>query len=253
MKKKISIVGLVLLLIFSFSGCGRKAADRPVYDKEAMTANVERIVETFQEMSEEDFAVFEDMPDVQLTLTMVTAGLPVEGEDFLSMIEAWKAGVNECGEIKEIKDYKFEELKSGASVTLDTEFENRDGEIVVNFDEKMNMESMTVNAHYSIGEILKKAGLNTILGMGTVFVVLIFISFIIYLFRYIPVLEEKFSRKSKTAAPVKTSAPVVEEVEEAEDDEELVAVIAAAIAAAEGTSTDGFVVRSIKRRKTNRW
>ena len=27
----------------------------------------------------------------------------------------------------------------------------------------------------------------------------------------------------------------------------------AAIAAAEGTSTDGFVVRSIKRRKSNRW
>ena len=39
----------------------------------------------------------------------------------------------------------------------------------------------------------------------------------------------------------------------AEDDAELVAVIAAAIAAAEGTSTDGFVVRSIKRRKSNRW
>lgn len=33
------------------------------------------------------------------------------------------------------------------------------------------------------------------------------------------------------------------------DDAELVAVIAAAIAAAEGTTTDGFVVRSIKRRK----
>ena len=37
------------------------------------------------------------------------------------------------------------------------------------------------------------------------------------------------------------------------DDGELVAVIAAAIAAAEGTTTDGFVVRSIKRRKSNKW
>ena len=45
------------------------------------------------------------------------------------------------------------------------------------------MESMDVSAHYSTGEILEKAGLNTILGMGTVFVVLIFISFIIYLLR----------------------------------------------------------------------
>jgi hypothetical protein len=44
----------------------------------------------------------------------------------------------------------------------------------------------------------------------------------------------------------------VEEAEEM-DDTELVAVIAAAIAAAEGTTTDGFVVRSIKRRKSNKW
>lgn len=254
MKKKISIVGLVLLLIFSFSGCGKKAEDKPVYDKEAMTANVERIVETFREMTDEDFQVFEDMPDVQLTMTMVTADLPIEGEDFLSMIEAWKAGVIECGEIREIKDYNFEELKSGAVVTLDAEFEERNGEIVVKFDEKMNMESMTVNADYSMGEILEKAGLNTILGMGTVFAVLIFISFIIYLFKYIPVLESKFSRKPKTTTEAKTTTTkVVEEVEETADDEELIAVIAAAIAAAEGTSTDGFVVRSIKRRKTNRW
>ena len=40
----------------------------------------------------------------------------------------------------------------------------------------------------------------------------------------------------------------IEEKEELVDDTELVAVIAAAIAAYEGTSTDGFVVRSIRRR-----
>mgnify|MGYP000898117842 CR=1 FL=1 len=46
---------------------------------------------------------------------------------------------------------------------------------------------------------------------------------------------------------------VIEEPEDLTDDLELVAVIAAAIAASEGTSTDGFVVRSIKRRKSNKW
>ena len=34
---------------------------------------------------------------------------------------------------------------------------------------------------------------------------------------------------------------------------ELVAVIAAAIAEYEGTGTDGFVVRSIRRRPSNKW
>ena len=54
------------------------------------------------------------------------------------------------------------------------------------------------------------------------------------------------------AAPAPAVAAAVEEAEEM-DDTELVAVIAAAIAAAEGTTTDGFVVRSIKRRKSNKW
>ena len=57
------------------------------------------------------------------------------------------------------------------------------------------------------------------------------------------------------AAPAPAPAPAEEEQEEElADDGELVAVIAAAIAAYEGsTSTDGFVVRSIKRSKTNKW
>ena len=37
------------------------------------------------------------------------------------------------------------------------------------------------------------------------------------------------------------------------DDLELIAVITAAIAAKEGTTKEGFVVRSIKRRPSNHW
>lgn len=149
----------------------------------------------------------------------------------------------------------MEVKNDGVSLTSEAKYENRDSDIVFSFDEKGNMESMDVSAHYSTGEILEKAGLNTVLGMGTVFVVLIFISFIIYLLGYIPKLQEKLANKDKKVeekkeAPVQAApAPVAA----AEDDAELVAVIAAAIAAAEGTSTDGFVVRSIKRRKSNRW
>ncbi len=92
--------------------------------------------------------------------------------------------------------------------------------------------------------------MNTLLGMGTVFVVLILISLIISLFGFIPKIQAKLSKKEKVnvvkpAAPV--PAPVVVE-EELSDDLELVAVIAAAVAASEGaSSTDGFVVRSIRR------
>ena len=118
-------------------------------------------------------------------------------------------------------------------------------QIVDHFD----ITNATVSHHLSI---LKKAGLNTLLGMGTVFTVLIFISFIISLFNYIPAIQAKFGKK-EAASPAAAPAMASEPEEELSDDLELVAVISAAIAAYEGTSSDGFVVRSIKRKTTNKW
>ena len=151
--------------------------------------------------------------------------------------------MKECGSFVDYGEYEMEAANEGAVLTTEITCADKTADLEFDFDEKMNMTSITINAHYSLGEILTKAGLNTLLGMGTVFVVLIFLAFIISLFKYIP--AKKAEEKAVPAA-----APVVED---AVDDAELVAVIAAAIAAAEGTTTDGFVVRSIKRRKTNKW
>ena len=73
----------------------------------------------------------------------------------------------------------------------------------------------------------------------------------------------KERKEAKTAAPATAAVPApaaapapVEEpaVEDVSDDTELIAVIAAAIAAAEGkTSTNGLVVRSIKRVQKSNW
>ena len=100
---------------------------------------------------------------------------------------------------------------------------------------------------------MKNAALNTLMGLGTVFVILIMLIFLISLFQFIPgsgAQEAKAKKKAaEEAAAAPTPAPVAVPVQEA-DNSELIAVIAAAIAASEGTSTDGFVVRSI--RKINR-
>lgn len=113
---------------------------------------------------------------------------------------------------------------------------------------------ITTNVHYSTGEIMAKAGMNTVIGMGTVFAVLILISLIIYCFTFISKLE---SRQKKQEEPAPAAAPVAEQTvakEELSDDTELVAVIAAAIAAYEGAaSTDGFVVRSIRKSNKSKW
>ncbi len=107
---------------------------------------------------------------------------------------------------------------------------------------------------------ISDAGINTVICLVVVFAVLIFISFLISLFKYIPKLEALFTRKdAKTElaenAVVNTVSQieVKEEEEELSDDLELVAVITAAIAASAGTSTDGFVVRSIRRSNNSKW
>ena len=257
MKKKLSLIVLACALTLGVSGCGSEADTTTSNEKESMVAYSEAIVSSFSQTPDEVFDQYEEMSELQLDLMLLNTGLPVDSENFLSMIEAWKAGEAECGAFKSYGEFETEMTSSGIVVSTEAEYENKTADIEFTFDEEQQMDSLTINAHYSTAEILKKAGLNTILGMGPVFVVLIFISFIISLFRFIPELEKKFKNK-KTAEPAKAPAPAPVPVaepaaEEASDDAELVAVISAAIAAAEGTSADGFVVRSIKRRKSNKW
>ena len=172
------------------------------------------------------------------------------------MIDAWEAGIKECGAYVSHGDFKVEESSDSIMLVADAEYEDRNAEITVEFNEDSEMLSFTASAEYTTGEILKKAGLNTVLGMGTVFVVLIFISFIISLFGLIGKTQQKEKKSQSDAAVKAETSAVVEEVQEEDltDDLELVAVITAAIAASEGSSTDGLVVRSIKkRRKNSQW
>ena len=89
---------------------------------------------------------------------------------------------------------------------------------------------------------------NTLMGMGTVFLVLIFISLLISCFKFVPQIMDKLSKKSSVVEKPEVVEEISETVTANEDDSELIAVIAAAIAASEQTSTDSFVVRSIRRR-----
>ena len=101
--------------------------------------------------------------------------------------------------------------------------------------------------------------MNTLIGIATVFLMLGMISIIIYCFKFIHAWDERRhaaaspSVQPARSVPAAQPAAVLEpEEEELTDDLELVAVIAAAIAASEGTSPDGLVVRSIRRIGTSR-
>ena len=129
------------------------------------------------------------------------------------------------------------------------------------YDTKYDTTSMEWDIRYPMSKLIREAGLNTLLGLGTVFIVLVFLSLVIGNIHWIPDLIE--GRKKKEAAAGQKAAPAapapapeaVPEVQEEDltSDEELVAVIAAAIAASEQVSPEGFVVRSIKKANRRKW
>ena len=97
-----------------------------------------------------------------------------------------------------------------------------------------------------------KTGLSyTLIGMGTVFVMLVFISFIIYLIGKTVGGTGKKAKEPAPAAPVKTEPVKVSAPDNGGISDEIIAVISAAIAAfnaGSAQSGDSYVVRGIRRR-----
>lgn len=259
MKKKFSLLVLICTFALVFAGCGASSKESERLEDATLQQYADYVVQSFQQMDITSLDALKGASEFQLDYTLMQSGLPIEAQDFVTMIESWEAATKEYGALVDYGEYEITEESGNVTLTTVGEFENQEANIAFTFDDGVQMSAMTVNVQYTIGEILQRAGLNTLLGMGTVFAVLIFISFIISLFRFIPDLEAKLSKKSQAPA-AKLEAPAVPapvaavpEVTAEMNDAELVAVIAAAIAASEGTTTDGFIVRSIKRRKNNNW
>lgn len=146
---------------------------------------------------------------------------------------------------------------TGSKTDANGNLRTAEAEFIFSNDIFYTVKSCALNLNQSMGELMGKAGLDTLMGMATVFSILIMISILIWIMGGIPSVMETLSGKGKKEkkADIKeeavnnTIAQIIEK-EENEDDTELVAVIAAAIAAYEGSqSTDGFVVRSIRKRR----
>lgn len=248
MKKKLALLLSVLSVVLMLGACG--AADPTTVDYNGVTYDQlysqsislgTALAGATYEQVEEEIAYLESTEGTEL---------------YVDLCEKWLAAMEESGNYVDVAENSFTVTKSGKTLTTDLVlvFENRDVvfQLVYNYH-NMELTGVTINPEYSLGEKMSKAALNTVISISIVFAVLIVISLLISAFKIFPYLEAK--KKEKEAAlraASKPEAPVVSQVETTEeqftDDTELVAVIAAAIAAYEGTSTDGFVVRSIRRR-----
>ena len=173
-----------------------------------------------------------------------------------SGFQGWQGALDDIGTYEGVSGGSVSFAEDEVAITVNVLGSSHNADVEIVLDSALTTYiGITTNVHYSTGEVMAKAGMNTLIGMGTVFAVLILISLIISCFSLI----SKFEAKQKKEEPVTVAAasPVVEQTpaeEELSDDTELVAVIAAAVAAYEGAaSTDGFVVRSIRKSNKSKW
>ena len=245
--KKISSVCMAFLCVAALLiGCSSTAWAADEIDdsvKTQLASTAKQLTEAIIAMSEDDLKGYMESDDA-FTQNAATA---------------WDGSREELGEKKgdiDEKEITVEYSDDQYTVVVPVSFEKNKADFTYVIDKTGAPTSLAVDVQYTLAQNMEKAAMNTLMGLGTVFVILVFLIFVISLFKYIPGLVEGKKKESApapaAAAPAPVAAPVAEPaVEDVTDDGELIAVIAAAIAASEGkTSTDGFVVRSI--RKINR-
>ncbi len=262
MKKYLALI-CTIACIFGLTACGGEEKLTDYMQQKVDIAKqhaTEQIIPLFQDLVENGAKdIIDEYTAEEIEYSIGTNySLNSDGNAVAKGISSFESGLESIGSIVSIGE--AEAVVDGnqivVNVQIDGELKDAEAEVVLSNDMFFTLESISLNPVSTMGELMVKAALNTLLGMGTVFAVLILISLVIYCFKFISIAQDKMKKKPQAAEEAKTPAPApvqeaVEEVSDETDDLELVAVIAAAIAASEGAvTTDGFVVRSI--RKVNR-
>ncbi len=242
MKKWLLVLGMITC-IFGVSACGSGQNENvrtDITEAEALEAGEQMVQQLMMSCS----AGYEEY----------RAQMEKEDPVFAAAAGSWESAQADMGSYIGILEKTAKLNEDGVVIHVKVDGSDHDADVEILTDDALEVTSITTNVIYSQGELMEKAALNTLLGMGTVFVILILISLIISCFNFIPKIQAAFTKpqpqEEKKAEPVDNTIAQIVEKEELSDDLELVAVIAAAVAASEGAvSTDGFVVRSIRKRK----
>lgn len=273
MKRRLIAVLLAVGLIVSGFSTGAYAAEAQTETAEqvteAVTEESERVSETTGQdaaaqtevMSREDFA----KAVLSAQLTAISGYTDKELDEMIDGANAtsaaiaanWKSVKEELGAFAEVIDAEMN--AAGTEIIGHAKYEKigDNTEVTVTYSVNKETQAATFNwdIAYPMGIQMQRAGMNTVMGLGIVFLTLVFLSWLIGQLHIIPDMIEKRTKKEATEAsvpaPANASVPAVQD--DLTDDLELVAVITAAIAASEHTSSDNFVVRSIKKANKRNW
>ncbi len=244
MKKKISLMLCLVIMVLVMAACGEDPKSVTYFGigySDFQKSMEQLISQTLLPLNAEGMAYFQNSGD----------------ETAAKLVTTWSEAVADLGTYQKLGDFSVTQAQDTVTLEQRVVYEKR--QVVVtcvytyNYEiRQLELTDANADLVYTLGEKMSKAALNTLMGMGTVFVVLILISLIIYGFKVIPYIQGRFSKKeAENTKPAEST--VVEQIGQREerqltDDLELVAVITAAIAAGTGASADSFVVRSIRRK-----
>ncbi len=265
MRQRLVATAMAVLLALGLTACGE--ADAVVGNDYLSAEEATTLAEYYTEQIVQIYGYYSDnLDELYLGLKKDTS------TDYTPYIEALKSygeSVEELGgNVTVVSDSSEIIAVSEDTVTVHVklqgdkeykpgEYRSATAEVVI---EKQELSSLSTTVDYDFGEMMGQAGMNTLLGMGTVFVILILISLVIVAMGAIMKAADAAVRKKQEAETLaaksvdNTVMNIIDREENAAtdgtaDDLELIAVITAAIAASEGSSSsDGFVVRSIIRR-----
>lgn len=208
MKKLFAILGMITCMI-GLCACGQETRQMSAEEQELLERDEQLVQQFDMVISQGALEEFESQPALY-------AGL-----------SGWQDAMKDIG--------TFEGTNGGTAVINDDEIvasinvlgSEHNATVEIVYDPATGMlEAITTNVTYSLGEIMMKALMNTVIGMGTVFVVLILISLIISCFTLISKFEGRKQKKaaessagvSAQPAPVAVQPTVQEELS---DDTEL--------------------------------
>lgn len=253
--KRVMLMLCMAVCLFSLSAC---STSTDVAAEDSLDPQMAEYISQASESLLQTIAGLDEASAVQSEASL----LKQKEAGLASGVTSWLNVMKDTGALQSVISSDVEETDDNGFVcTVQAQFENRRAEFKAfyvwdNNQQSLMPTSIAISPEYTTGEKMAKAGMNTLMGMGTVFLVLIFISLLISCFKFINNFEKKMKEKNSAAeaapAPAVVAAPVAE-AEELVDDLELVAVITAAIAAATNSSADGLVVRSIKRAPGAKW
>lgn len=282
--KKVLLVLCMAVCFFALTACsGSNKDSEPV---------PETIVSTMKTGAENYLKEFDSYDDEALATTLKRVQKQ-KNTVMESAISSWQSSKPDLGRLVSILSEDVERVSEDSyKVTVRASYEQRELDFALTAEEVVSdnyggtslaATEMVFTPIFTTGEKLERAAMNTLMGMGTVFLVLIFISFIIASLKNVNTLEANYKAKKEAAkaaaepapapvpaapvpapapaaapapvvpAPVPAPEPVLYEEENLADDMELVAVITAAISAAACVPAEGLVVRSIRRKSGSKW